>query len=151
MKLLRDVQAGQVLRSRDDLAKLFPRTIPRVADSLNLGKCKLAGKKLEFSYIRTDPIGADVDLFFRCCKFACPGLLMIGKKLFDFMACEVEQDRIAVAYGDDVSTKYEWFRYVTKEICKEKLPGVGADYRLFTIFSEPVKQCVYHIDQSEEF
>lgn len=112
----------------------FKSILPDLVEKLNLGVLeKKEEDKFRIKNIRFDPIGADVDLFFRCASQAFPALLRIGENLFNFVASKVEETRFVIEYGDSVSTFNEYLSYI-KDIFKGgSFKGVFKNYAIYTI------------------
>lgn len=112
-----------------------------IYNQLNLGINQLNGTMLR-TYSRFDPIGSDIDLFFRCTKKSMPALLKVGRNLFNFIyeysydqslpnnIMRVEQQIIGTS-----SKTYDSLFYFKENIQKEELKGVSHDYAIFTIIN----------------
>ena len=99
-----------------------------IAERLNLGYTEIQGTKIVSKYIRTDIIGKDVDLFFRCSKYATTCLLTIGDKLFQYAASDRGDVEITVR-----GNQYERYHYYKKILPKCKLKGINHDYSIYVI------------------
>jgi hypothetical protein len=96
----------------------YKNIMPDLAASFNLGHISFIGKKVKFEDIRFDPVGLDVDLFFRCCKFSMPAMVCIGQKLFKSLN------------KPDMKSMFN-FWYIRQRINKALMKGIFKDYTLY--------------------
>jgi hypothetical protein len=110
---------------------------PSIAERLNLGYTEIQDSRdsrIMSKYIRTDVIGKDVDLFFRCSKYATTCLLTIGDKLFQYAASDISEDEMKIR-GD----QHERYYYFKKTLPQSKLKGIDHDYSIYVLPpSDPV-------------
>jgi len=126
--------------SIDERWERLKRDLPTLSQSLNLSPTINEDKRSIMFQSRVDPIGLDVDLFFRCCKFALPGIVSIGQHLF----CEIFKNtagtECSVAIAHDTHTTFRHYNFIEKQVSSKELKGIDKDYsiyRLLTYCYEP--------------
>lgn len=88
-----------------------------------------------FKRFRWDPIGPDIDHFFRVNKFSRPGLLSIGKRLIDLMINE----------NKDVNIPR-----IHEEIQSENLKGIGEPYTVYHLLPSKLNKMQVENDGLED-
>ena len=109
------------------------RIIPEIASSLNLGVAEVSGEAVSSKNIRFDPIGRDVDLFFRCCHYAVPTLLLMGEKLFDFIISDYTETECVIRL-DEEQQCYK-FNYIKETISQYDIKGIDQDYSNYALLN----------------
>jgi len=93
---------------------------------------------------RFDPIGFEVDLFFRCTKFTLPGITIIGHHLFNNLYREnveeikpkiVKKD-YQVPEGHPGAIRYHYYDVLCTEIEKSNLKGIGENYKNYYLINK---------------
>jgi hypothetical protein len=105
-------------------------------ESSDTGKVKIA--------YRFDPIGFEIDKFFRCTTNSQPGIVSIGENLFHKMYPDTnfnsmnnkgKYDKLKISYGDKDVTSNEYFTCIYKKLSKQDLKGINEDYFLFYLLN----------------
>ena len=99
-----------------------------------------------FSIRRTDPIGFDVDHFFRCSKAAKPCVIVVGKKMIDclkpYREWELSYDTIIrevpLSHGTENAIANDFYDIIWERIPSEDLKGIGEEYQVCNIFPAPL-------------
>ena len=102
------------------------------------GKIKIINK--------TDPIGFEIDHFFRCTKAAKPCVLTVGNNLIGCLRLDKpwakKYDQITpkaqLPYGTDDHISYDYYDIIWEQMPSEKLKGIGNGYQVCNIFQEPL-------------
>lgn len=120
--------------SAQKMQEMLKEELPKIAERLDLGSWgKKSNGKFEVTNIRFDPIGTDVDLFFRCASKAIPSLLRIGQNLFELISSKTEGNQFVIEHGNSVHTSYEYLSQIKEIYRKGSLKGVFKDYNIHTI------------------
>lgn len=125
--------------------KFRPEKLSKLISNFNIGNFwSMIDNKITISH-RFDPIGFEVDLFFRCTKFAYPGITGIGKNLFqnlygvrieDFKPNEtIRNYNMAVGNPNQVRF-YNYDILHCREIKKNKIKGIGGNYNIYYLINE---------------
>ncbi len=132
-------------KSQSECQQEYEDRICSLAASLNLGTASIIGNKIRFEGIRFDQIGVDVDLFFRICHFAVPGIVQIGYKLFEWYATWSSNKSRKELLNLTYSISSRIFPYIRRRLCPKKLKGVGKPYEVYYL---PYKHSnrIYHRD-----
>lgn len=112
-----------------ELNQLFPKA----ASVFNIGDCEVSNGNFHLKNIRFDPIGRDVDWFFRCNKYALPAMIKVGQRLFDYVATEIDGTKMRIAHGQGSSTKYDSYNFIEEIIDKQDLKGIDENYNLYAL------------------
>ena len=116
----------------DDLVRRYPEYV----DKLNFGKHMRAEGTKHSVACRTDPMGYEVDLFFRCTKAALPGLIGVGDRLFRSIRQEEDIsippdsrcEDYPVVEGCSNSKRHKRYRCACRRMCSGCLKGVREHY-----------------------
>lgn len=111
----------------------FNQLIANVSGRLNIGELS-ADNELKLKGIRYDPIGTDVDLFFRTSKHALPGLTTIGESFVTKFA-GFDSNRICLIEGDSTRQSYHYFPFLKTVLTPDKLKGTGRSYTVYSLLS----------------
>lgn len=128
-----ELRLGQKYES-DKLSKLI--------SNFNIGYFRgMIGNNVKISH-RFDPIGFEVDLFFRCTKFGLPGITGIGKNLFENLYQEklqiINPDSLYRNYQFPIGSTGELYNYdlLCNEIKKTRLKGIGENYNIYYLINK---------------
>lgn len=83
---------------------------------------------------RYDPVGLDVDLFFRCTKFAQPAIVCIGDNLYNALRHSEFSERNVMTLknqNSETGFSYEKLYYIKKVVSQSDLKGILKDYALY--------------------
>jgi hypothetical protein len=120
------------------MQELFKETLPKIAERLGLGSWEnKSNGKFEITNIRFDPIGRDVDLFFRCASKTIPSLFRIGQNLFELISSKTEGNQFEIEHGNLSQTSYEYLSQIKEVYRKGSLKGIFKDYNIHTIPIHP--------------
>ncbi len=98
--------------------------------------------KFDVSY-RFDPIGFEVDRFFRLTKFSQPGVVTIGQNLYSKLLVNKLSETtneigyiesFVFPYGDKYFQRVDYFQYIFRKIDNSTLKGIDENYYLFYFF-----------------
>lgn len=93
---------------------------------------------------RFDPIGYDVDRFFRCAKYALPGIIAIGENLINNLyKNDINNNSLNFYYGDNHSQKIENYNVYVKNIPKGEMNGIDEDYKIYYLFDNLIMDSRY--------
>lgn len=127
-----------------------------LGNRLHAGNLMADGRRL-LTTIRTDYIGWEVDRFFRATKSALPGVVTVGRTLFEetfgvrghtdenvggtglmktVLRCPIQQ-------GGSAHFRH-CFRYVKKNIAAEDLKGLGEGYTVYRVLRDLDLLKLYH-------
>lgn len=123
--------------------------IKRITETLNLGKYLIndEGKKC-FTDIRFDPIGIDVDLFFRCTKFSLPCVVTIGEKLYNYIKPEKYSSSLKFEIKESINhSTYDYVPYIHKKISQSEIKGITHDYNIYYLLN---KHCSNYFTKNNE-
>jgi len=130
-----------------DFTKLDPDQKKSLINRLNIGFVADRGNaKWDISY-RTDPIGFEVDHFFRCSKTAKPCLVTCGSKLIDQILFEKPWSKekqmltqnCQLPYGDERRTSYTYYDVIWENLQAKHLKGIGEEYLVCHLFRHPMR------------
>ena len=143
---------------------LGPESTWTDADFVQLGNRLHAGilegprKRLRTTF-RTDYIGWEVDRFFRASGFALPGVVTVGRNLFErvvdvsmepnegLAGTRLYKAVIECPVVQGVSKRFDHdFRYVRRHLCASELKGVGSDYAVYRVLREIELLGLHHPD-----
>lgn len=96
--------------------------------NLNLGRLIRMGKKIKITSIRSDLIGPDIDLFFRCASKTYPGMVCMGEKLAKFFDTKFTDDNHVNLHYD--SNLLDSYYGILQTYSKEELKGILNPYQL---------------------
>lgn len=120
--------------SAQTMQERLKEELPKIAERLDLGSWKKeSNDEFKVTNIRFDPIGSDVDLFFRCASKGIPSLFRVGQNLFELISSKTEGNQFVVEHGNSVHTSYEYLSHIKKIYRKGSLKGVFKDYNIHTI------------------
>lgn len=119
----------------ENIKEKFKAILPVLVERLNIGVFseKTGRDEFRIKNIRFDPIGADVDLFFRCASRAIPALLRVGENLFNLIASQIEENQFVVQSGSPISSPYEYLSFIRDNYRNGSLKGVFKNYSIYTI------------------
>jgi hypothetical protein len=88
---------------------------------------------------RFDPIGYGIDKFFRCTKYALPGIITIGENLINNLyESEIKDNKIRLSTGEINAYKFDYYNIYLKNIPKGEMNGINEDYKIFYLFDENI-------------
>lgn len=129
------IMEGLRAQGHADPLAVFKDIIPEITTSLNLGVAEVTGKEIRFKNIRFDPIGRDVDLFFRCCNYATPALLKAGDNLFQYIARPVNETEFCIDFSTKEDPCEAYYNFIGVDIDNNELKGIDQNYFIYTILN----------------
>ncbi|TGL87391.1 hypothetical protein EHQ68_12675 [Leptospira congkakensis] len=118
--------------SQEERTQAYNDMIMNLSPSLNLGHVTIEGDNTRHNSIRFDPIGHDVDRFFRTSKFSLPGVITIGNTLFTLLEESRSKTRVQIKVKH-VAGRYsfEYKNFIKYHIPANKLKGIGYGYTVY--------------------
>lgn len=111
------------------LQEAYTELIKNLSPSLHLGVITETGKH---DGIRSDPIGHDVDRFFRTAKFALPGVVTIGQRLFVLLQADHTNHEVKIRYKHSLlNYQFAYYNFIERDIAKKELKGIGYSYSVY--------------------
>ena len=140
---------------------LSDREFVELGNRLHAGILEGTRKRLHTTF-RTDYIGWEVDRFFRASGFALPGVVTVGKALFERVV-DVSEERdeglggthlhkavIECPVSKGGSKRFDHdFRYVRQYVRASELKGVCSDYVVYRVLREMDLLVLRHPDQND--
>lgn len=125
LKYLRGLMKNEKV---EDVNDLFKKTV----ESLNLGAFTIQETRVRLENIRFDPVGIDVDLFFRCTKYSKPALVTVGDNLFQTIKKSINTSIVEVEVPNGPNSfRYERFPYIKKSLTPNDLKGIPFGYDIY--------------------
>ena len=116
-----------------------------LGNRLHAGILKGTRRRLQTTF-RTDYIGWEVDRFFRASRFALPGVVTVGKALFERVVDVSREPTVGLGgthlhkaviecpITEGGSKRFDHrFRYVRQHVCASELKGIGSDYVVYQV------------------
>lgn len=114
------------------LQEAYTELIKNLSPSLHLGVITETGKTIKHDGIRFDPIGHDVDRFFRTAKFALPGVVTIGQRLFVLLQADHTNHEVKIRYKHSLlNYQFAYYNFIERHIAKKELKGIGYSYSVY--------------------
>lgn len=115
-------------QSFSDSDNLIESELNLTAALLNYGPIEITDKKVKFNQIRFDPIGHDVDRFFRITKFAKPALVILGSSLYNEIKNDQNPNTLCIKTSNGNVQSFHYFTYIKQDIEPNELKGINYNY-----------------------
>lgn len=123
------IQPDSQGRGRPETCK---ELIKALSPSLHLGVITDTGTGIKHDGIRFDPIGHDVDRFFRTGKFALPGVVTIGQRLFASLQAGHTNHEVKIRCKHSPQNyQFSYYNFIERHIAKKELKGIGYSYSVY--------------------
>ena len=115
--------------------KEFDDLIGKTAAHLNLGILIPTGQNKHLGGIRYDPIGVDVDYFFRVSKHVLPGYVTLGERFVNMFADILDGKKLRILKDKYKNVSYSYYPFLKRHIPESYLKGTERACDVFLLLT----------------